>query len=131
MAEMKILKAETPEDKLSALEDLDIIIQRRREMESDISQLLELGFQNMVEQFQMNRSLKVPVNMEGMSVSVMKSCYYPLIDAFDQHCYSIGCNDYFPSSTQPFADYCEKGFDAKYVLQAIPQVCQEIKCGVH
>ena len=131
MVEMKALKARTLQGHRLAMEDLHKLVLKRREMENDVSYLLETGFTSMAIDFFDNDALEVPVNGDGLSSAIMDACYYPIVDAFDEHCYSVACNDYFTGVLGPFADYCEKGFDAKYVLQVIPYVCNQPKCGVN
>merc|ERR1719347_298375 len=41
-----------------------------------------------------------------MSVEEMEQCYYPLVRAFDNSCYKLGCNNYAYRAIRYFTDLC-------------------------
>merc|ERR1712168_170628 len=69
-----------------------------------------------------------------MTVSQLEDCYYPLVDAFDQKCYQLGCNNYAFRVIRYFTDLCIHNVNIYDVISKMDHVCdstvQHTKCGV-
>ena len=69
-----------------------------------------------------------------MTASQMQECYYPLVKAFDQSCYQLGCNNYAFRVIRYFTDLCVQDVNVTDVIQRMDTVCdvhvQRTKCGI-
>lgn len=131
LAEVELMMAKSEAEIIGATVKLQTLRTNRRQLQADVDAILDHAMDMMADEFHSSNGNEIPLNMDGLSLEVMETCYNPIVEAFTSTCYRVDCNSFMPSVLGSFAEWCEKGYDGKFVTDAINDLCDKPKCGVH
>ena len=134
---MKYKNAITFSERWDSAANLYLLKYKRKLLQTKIDEIIRSTVETSLEAGRLNDKQKRIVATKDPNTVLdrtqYETCYYPLVEKFQDRCFSFKCNDYVPYQMKMFLPLCKADIEIGMIEDAIDKNCNHEKsfCGIH